>query len=67
MEEHPVEVVRTLLDAAGLQPPEAEVERLAKLYPGLRRSVDRFHAVTTADEVPAAVFRAVDPDQAGGS
>ncbi len=46
--------VGVLLAAAGLDPPEEEVERLAGLYPGLRRSVDRFHAVETADEVTAA-------------
>ena len=58
MDEHPVETVRVLLNAAGLNPPESEVERLAKLYPGMRRSVDRFHDIDVGDEVPAAVFRA---------
>jgi hypothetical protein len=60
MDEHPVETVRVLLNAAGLNPPAAEVERLAKLYPGLRRSVDRFYDIEVGDEVPAAVFRAAD-------
>lgn len=54
-----METVHVLLTAAGLTPPDAEVERLAKLYPGLRQSVDRFHAVDVGDEVTAAVFRAV--------
>lgn len=58
MDEHPVETVQVLLNAAGLHPPDAEVERLAKLYPGLRRSVDRFHEIEVGDEATAAVFRA---------
>lgn len=53
-----VTVVQALLDAAGVAPPEDEVERLAGLYPGLRKAADRFHEVDTADEVTAAVFRA---------
>lgn len=50
--------VATLLAAAGLQVPDNEVERLAQLYPGLRRSMDRMYDVPTGDEVPAALFRA---------
>ena len=50
--------VAALLAAAGLTPPEDEIDRLAALYPGLRRSIDRFHAIDTGDEVTAAVFRA---------
>ena len=65
MDDHPVEQVRVLLTAAGLSPPDAEVERLAKLYPGLRRSVDRFHAIDVGDEVTAAVFRASDEISTG--
>ncbi|MGF1599842.1 MAG: hypothetical protein ACFCVK_23505 [Acidimicrobiales bacterium] len=53
-----VTTVRALLAAAGLTVPEPEVERLAGLYPGLRRGVDRFHGIDVGDEVPAAVFRA---------
>lgn len=52
------QAVATLLAAAGLSPPPEEVDRLAGLYPGLRRSLDRFHAVDAGDEVTAAVFRA---------
>lgn len=52
--------VVVLLAAAGLDPPPDEVGRLAGLYPGLRRSLDRFHAVDTGDEVTAAVFRATE-------
>lgn len=62
MADEDVQTVRTLLAAAGLQPPDDEVERLARLYPGLRRSVDRFHEIDTGDEVTAAVFRA-DPGE----
>lgn len=53
-----VATVATLLTAAGLQVPDNEVERLAQLYPGLRRSMDRMYDVPTGDEVPAALFRA---------
>ncbi|MEM9564892.1 MAG: hypothetical protein AAGA93_19880 [Actinomycetota bacterium] len=47
-----------LLRVAGLDPPADEIDRLAGLYPGLRRSVERFHAVDAGDESTAAVFRA---------
>ncbi len=53
-----VATVATLLAAAGLEVPDNEVERLAQLYPGLRRSMDRMYDVPTGDEVPAALFRA---------
>ena len=46
------------LAAAGVDPPDEEVDRLAGLYPGLRRTIDRFHAIDVGDEVTAAVFRA---------
>lgn len=52
--------VRALLGAAGLDVPDDEVERLTKLYPGLRRSVDRYYRVPVGDEVMAAVYRADD-------
>jgi len=55
-----------LLAAAGLDPPEDEIDRLAALYPGLRRSLDRFHAVDAGDEVAAAVFRAAETGTDGG-
>lgn len=57
-DETTVATVATLLAAAGLQVPDNEVERLAQLYPGLRRSMDRMYEVPTGDEVPAALFRA---------
>ncbi len=57
--------VSALLRAAGVDPPPAEIDRLAGLYPGLRRSLDRFHAVDAGDEVTAAVFRAASSDAEG--
>lgn len=53
--------VAALLSAAGLEPPDDEIDRLAALYPGLRRSLDRFHSIDTGDGVTAAVFRAEEP------
>ncbi len=52
------ETVRGLLAASGLHPPDDEVERLARLYPGVRKSIERFHQIDVGDEVTAAVFRA---------
>lgn len=57
-------VVRVLLGQAGLTVPDEEVARLARLYPGLRRSADRLAALPVGDEVPAAVFHA-DPTEGG--
>ena len=50
--------VDVLLAAAGLDVPEEERQRLARLYAPLRRSADRFYTVEVGDEVPAAIFRA---------
>jgi hypothetical protein len=52
------QVVQALLAASGVTPPDDEVRRLAGLYPALRASVDRFHAVDVGDDVTAAVFGA---------
>lgn len=61
----PSQIVEVLLAEAGLQNmPTEELQRLAQLYPGLRRSVDRFHEIEVGDEVTAAVFRA---EAKGGS
>lgn len=54
------DAVATLLAAAGLTVPDNEIQRLADLYPGLRRSVDKMYEIDTGDEVPAAVFRAAE-------
>lgn len=58
MTDENLQTVKALLGAAGLAPPEDEVERLAGLYPALRKTLDRFHDVDAGDEVTAAVFRA---------
>ncbi|MGH1492839.1 MAG: hypothetical protein ACRBK7_26165 [Acidimicrobiales bacterium] len=50
--------VTALLSAAGVRPPDDEIERLARLYPGVRKTADRFHRVDVGDEVTAAVFKA---------
>lgn len=63
----PRQVVDALLRAAGLDVPAEETDRLAALYPGLRRSVDRFYRVDTGDEVPAAVFEAGSALDAGSA
>jgi hypothetical protein len=54
----PEGTVRVLLEAAGIAVPDDEIGRLARLYPGLRRSVERYYAVETGDETAASVFRA---------
>ena len=54
------ETTAALLAAAGVTVPDEEVERLSGLYGGIRRTVERFHAVDVGDEVPAAIFRAGD-------
>lgn len=53
-----VATVAVLLSEAGLDVPPEEIKRLADLYGGLRRSIDRFHDIDAGDEVMAAVFRA---------
>ncbi len=50
--------VDVLLAAAGLDVPVEERQRLAQLYPALRKSADRFYTVDVGDEVPAAIYRA---------
>ncbi len=57
-EQEALQQVTALLSAAGLSPPPKEVERLAGLYPGLRKAADRFHQIDVGDEVTAAVFAA---------
>ncbi|MGB5758115.1 MAG: hypothetical protein WBM50_14450 [Acidimicrobiales bacterium] len=68
MSDDSLRIVQALLDGAGLAPPQEEVERLAGLYPGLRKTVDRIHQVDVGDEVTAAVFRAdLGPGTTGSS
>ena len=64
MSEQDVHTVEVLLREAGLNDvPQEELRRLAQLYPGLRRSIDKFHEIDVGDELTAAVFRA---GEAGG-
>jgi hypothetical protein len=59
MSDDDTRTVEVLLREAGLdQVPDDEVRRLAQIYPGLRRSADRFYDIDVGDEVTAAVFRA---------
>ncbi|MCC6438563.1 MAG: hypothetical protein IT196_26310 [Acidimicrobiales bacterium] len=51
-------IVRALLDAAGLQPPPEEVDRLAELYGPIRRQLAMVHAADVGDVDPSNVFRA---------
>ena len=50
--------VKTVLRLDGIEPSEADLASLTKLFPGLRRKVDRFYEIQTGDEVTASVFRA---------
>jgi len=52
------EHVKTLLKVEGIEANEADLASLAKLFPSLRRKIDRFYEVETSDEVTASVFRA---------
>lgn len=59
MSDDDTRTVEMLLREAGLdQVPDDEIRRLAKIYPGLRRSSDKFYEVDAGDDVTAAVFRA---------
>lgn len=51
-------LVQALLNAAGLQPPQQEVERLAELYGPLRRQLTMIHSADVDDADPAEVFHA---------
>ena len=58
--------VRALLNHANLTPPEEEVERLTRLYGGVRRQLDRLYAVDLEHVDPAPVFRAGEPGTGAG-
>jgi len=51
-------IVQSLLQAAGLQPPPEEVERLAELYGPIRRQLAMIYAADLGDVDPSNVFRA---------
>lgn len=58
------ERVRELLAAAGLNPPEADLEVMAAAYPGFRAAADRLYPLVYDDD-PAPVFDPVLIFQAG--
>ena len=51
------DTVQAMLDAAGLDVPTEEVDRLAQLYKGVRRQLADIHAVDVGDADPVVVFR----------
>ncbi len=53
-----LEHVKTVLKLDGIEPPDVDLASLTKLFPSLRRKVDRFYEIQTGDEVTASVFRA---------
>lgn len=53
-------LVQAMLDAAGLQAPPEEVERLAELYGPVRRQLAMIHAADVGDADPAEVFLAAE-------
>ena len=53
-----LEHVKTVLRLDGIEPSEADLASLTKLFPSLQRKVDRFYEIQTGDEVTASVFRA---------
>jgi hypothetical protein len=50
--------VQAMLGLAGIEPTGADLASLGRLFPALRRKVDRMYDVDTGDEVTAAIFRA---------
>tara|TARA_Y100001960_G_scaffold235762_1_gene248201 strand:- start:1206 stop:1415 length:210 start_codon:yes stop_codon:yes gene_type:complete len=53
-----LEHVKTVLKLDGIEPPDVDLASLTKLFPGLKRKVERFYEIQTGDEVTASVFRA---------
>jgi hypothetical protein len=47
-----------MLGIAGIEPTGADLASLGRIFPALRRKVDRMYDVDTGDEVTAAIFRA---------
>jgi len=50
--------VQAMLGIAGIEPTGADLASLGRIFPALRRKVDRMYDVDTGDEVTAAIFRA---------
>ena len=54
-------VVRALLAAHGIAPPDDELELIATAYPSLRARAAALHEVDCGDGEPAPVLRAREP------
>jgi hypothetical protein len=53
------DAVRVALDVAGLDVPDAEIERLEGMYRALRDHARALDTVDVDDDEPAVIFRAV--------
>ncbi|MBQ30631.1 MAG: hypothetical protein CL434_12660 [Acidimicrobiaceae bacterium] len=53
--------IQAMLRLAGIEPTGADLASLGRIFPGVRRKVDRMYEIDTGDEVTASVFRA-EPD-----
>ena len=49
-----------MLGAAGINPPDDEIQMMANAYPGLRAQVELFYAVETETVPPATMLRAAE-------
>lgn len=54
----PAAYVRTVLDAAGIQPSDAEVDVLASVWQDIHARIERLWQIDIGEDPPAAVFRA---------
>ncbi len=50
--------IQAMLGIAGIEPTGADLASLGRIFPALRRKVDRMYDVDTGDGVTAAIFRA---------
>jgi hypothetical protein len=50
--------VQAMLGLSGIEPTGADLASLGRIFPALRRKVDRMYDVDTGDDVTAAIFRA---------
>ncbi|MBW2427066.1 MAG: hypothetical protein JRG86_22690 [Deltaproteobacteria bacterium] len=53
MEDDSEKTVRALLAAAGIRPPEDEIEKMVRAYPGLRAAADSMFTDEIARFLPA--------------
>ena len=49
--------IQAMLGLAGIEPTGADLASLGRIFPALRRKVDRMYDVDTGDGLTAAVFR----------